>query len=173
VPIAIANNSLASFPKSLQDVPHDQLQSARSVEKTTKSFLNSCPSEIYYIITQPALSTRDWNTEDHVPFLKRAVANPSVRTRFSVAEVVGQELGDADELAAYIKSHCGGVELDEEQMKGFDPRFPPAKTVIVRTVFDELWLGLGQRSDELAANGRFAARPSRVSSYIIGTDDVI
>ena len=115
--------------------------------------MNECASEIYYIITQPSLSTRDWNTEDHVPFLKRALSNPGVLTRFSVSEVVGQELASAEEYAAYIKSHCGAIELDEKEIATFDPRNPPAKTVIVRTVFDELWLGLGQRNEELAHNG--------------------
>ena len=70
-----------------------------------------------------------------------------------MSEVVGQELSGAEEFAAYIKSHCGAIELNQTEIGTFDPRSPPAKSVIVRTVFDELRLGIGQRYEELADNG--------------------
>ena len=100
---------MTRLPKELSRISTAQLQSSSAVLGTTKSLLKDCPSELYYIISQPALSSSDLSSSDSIPHIKRALQNPAVQSRFSVAEVLGLKDVKVEDLVKEIDSQCGGI----------------------------------------------------------------
>jgi hypothetical protein len=78
--------------------------------QSAKKFLSSCPSEIYYVVSQPGVSSSDLSSS--AAHLKNALSNPAVHSRFTVSEVVGLDAADADDLQAYLQSQCGSKTAD-------------------------------------------------------------
>lgn len=112
------------------------------------------------MISQPSLSAQDLRGEDNVPFLKRALTNSGVQAHYSVAEVVSEDNGMADDLVAYIKSHCGGIELDSEEARRFEPKDFTGRAAIIRTNLESLPTIASQRGEKLAEHGGFPPPPA-------------
>jgi hypothetical protein len=142
------------LPKELSDVSTAQLQSSSSVLDNTRSFLKTCPSELYYIISQPSLSSSDLSLPGSIPHLKRALKNPGVRSRYSVAEVVGLEDANVKDLVKEIDSQCGGVlGFDDVGSNAWKEALRGGKKVVVTTTMEELPAGEDERRELLADNG--------------------
>merc|ERR1711939_595663 len=60
-----------SDSKLPQDLNTAQLQTSSSILASAKAHLSTCPSQIYYILTQPSLLASELST--HAPHLKNAV----------------------------------------------------------------------------------------------------
>ncbi len=103
--------------------------------ETAKGFLKTCPSEMYYIITQPSLSSAELRA--YQPHLRTALLNPSVKTQISVSEVPGLTVGDGDELVKFLGKECGakmakafGVKDVAKELEG--NMAEETKSVVVR-----------------------------------------
>merc|ERR1711977_52140 len=83
-----------SDSKLPQDLNTAQLQTSSSILASAKAHLSTCPSQIYYILTQPSLLASELST--HAPHLKNAVESDSVMGRLAVNEVVGLMVEDFD-----------------------------------------------------------------------------
>ncbi|KAH7408952.1 BIG/ATPase V1 complex, subunit S1 [Cadophora sp. MPI-SDFR-AT-0126] len=90
-----------------QDLNTAQLQTSSSILTSAKAHLSTCPSQIYYILTQPSLLSSELGA--HAPHLKNAVGHDSVKGRLAVNEVVGLKVGDAEELVKVLERECGAV----------------------------------------------------------------
>merc|ERR1712098_365101 len=77
-----------SDSKLPQDLNTAQLQTSSSILASAKAHLSTCPSQIYYILTQPSLLASELST--HAPHLKNAVESDSVMGRLAVDEGVGE-----------------------------------------------------------------------------------
>jgi hypothetical protein len=103
------------LPESLNDASRAQLQSSTQILQATKEFLSTCPSDFYYIYTQPSLSTSLLSS--HAPHLKKALSHSGSKSSLAISEVVGLKLGDCEELVEYLKQKCGaqtgGEKLEE------------------------------------------------------------
>merc|ERR1711977_787285 len=95
-----------SDSKLPQDLNTAQLQTSSSILASAKAHLSTCPSQIYYILTQPSLLASELST--HAPHLKNAVESDSVMGRLAVNEVVGLKVEDAEELirVLWIEDRC-------------------------------------------------------------------
>lgn len=152
--------------KDLSGVSTAQLQASSAVLETTKSFLKDCPSELYYIISQPSLSSSDLSSSDSIPHLKRALKNPGVQSRFSVAEVLGLKDVSVQDLVKEIDSQCGGVlGFDEVQNDAWKGALREGKRVVVTTSFDGLPALEDERREVLADNG-ISPNSFRVGNYV-------
>merc|ERR1712072_273634 len=96
-----------SDSKLPQDLNTAQLQTSSSILASAKARLSTCPSQIYYILTQPSLLASELST--HAPHLKNAVESDSVMGRLAVNEVVGLKVEDAEELIRVLERECGAV----------------------------------------------------------------
>jgi hypothetical protein len=145
---------MASVPKEISSVPTAQLQTYSTVLETTKAFLKDCPSELYYIITQPSLSSSDLESPDSIPQLKRALRNPSVQSRFSVAEVLGLSHSGVDDILRLISS-CDVLPFDDVGNGAWKQALREGNKVLVATTFDALPALEDERREMLADNGSF------------------
>lgn len=105
--------STSPLPESLQDASRSQLQSSSSVLQTTKDFLKTCPSEIYFIVSQRSVSAPELSKDSH--HLKMAVGNPGVKTRYSVSEVTGLKYSDTQDLVKFLQDECGATTPTDAQ----------------------------------------------------------
>ncbi|PVH77976.1 BIG1-domain-containing protein [Cadophora sp. DSE1049] len=96
-----------SDSKLPQDLNTAQLQTSSSILASAKAHISTCPSQIYYILTQPSLLASELSA--HAPHLKNAVEHDSVQGRLAVNEVVGLKVGDAEELVKLLERECGAV----------------------------------------------------------------
>lgn len=98
--------SSSELPSSIQ-IERQGLDTASSVLQNTKSFLSTCPSDVYIIIQQAALGASDFSAKDSVPHLKAAVSDSRVRATYNVMDVVYEGGNLAEELAQHIETKCG------------------------------------------------------------------
>ena len=110
-----------------QDLNIAQLQTSSSILASAKAHLSTCPSQIYYILTQPSLLASELSA--HAPHLKNAVEDKSVQGRLAVNEVVGLKVADAEELVRVLERECGAV-LSSGEGEG--------KSVIVRKSWEAI-----------------------------------
>jgi hypothetical protein len=142
----------------------DQVQSAAAVLETTKEFLSSCPSDVYYIIHQPSLRSTDLSPAS-VPNLQAALAAPTVQTRYLVSETGAMDAGIKHDLVAYLKEKCGEttfldgdaeVQIAEElgsQIKRYSKK---GKVVVLNTMEELVGDRMsGQRTTMLDKIGMF------------------
>ncbi|KAG0645395.1 big1 [Hyphodiscus hymeniophilus] len=150
-PFLLFSNS--PLTKDLSGVSATQLQSSSAVLETTKSFVQDCPSELYYIISQPSLSSLDLSSPDSIPHLRRALTNPAVLSRYSVAEVVGLRGAIVQDLVTEIDVQCGGVlEFDEVDNSAWKEALREGKKVVITTTFEDLPSLENERMEVLADN---------------------
>ncbi|KAL5317955.1 hypothetical protein ACEPPN_015059 [Leptodophora sp. 'Broadleaf-Isolate-01'] len=88
-----------------KDVNTAQLQSSTSILASAKAHLSTCPSQIYYILTQPSLTSSELSA--HAPHLRNAIVHSSVQGRLAVNDVLGLKASDGDELQALLEKECG------------------------------------------------------------------
>ncbi|KAK3945796.1 BIG/ATPase V1 complex, subunit S1 [Diplogelasinospora grovesii] len=93
----------------LGDVENNaQLQTSTSVISTAKRLLSSCPTERYLIVSQPnahAVDIRGSSGEScNMPNLCQFAASTSVKSRFDVAEVIGQI--SMQPLVDFVEASC-------------------------------------------------------------------
>lgn len=104
----------SSLPSRFEQRP-EQLQSAGKVLGDVKEIIGECSSKIYYIIPQPSTSSSDLKTS--APHLKAAIADKSVKGRYTVSEVVGLETSSSAELVSTLVSKCGAVPMSHEAVE--------------------------------------------------------
>ncbi|KAH7306063.1 BIG/ATPase V1 complex, subunit S1 [Rhexocercosporidium sp. MPI-PUGE-AT-0058] len=98
-----------------QDTKTAQLQSSTSILASAKAHLSTCPSQIYYILTQPSLRSSELSA--HAPHFKSAITHPSVQGRLAVNDAVGLKVSDGDELQAFLQEKCGAEVLRLEDVR--------------------------------------------------------
>ena len=104
------------LPPSLQDASVAQVQSSQAVLDTTKQFLSSCPTDIYYIIQQPSVLPSDLSPSA-VPNLQAVLSSSAVKAKYLVSETRGLGNDVKEELLAHLRKSCGSVrvvDLDAE-----------------------------------------------------------
>jgi hypothetical protein len=148
--------SSSPLPAALQDVSAEQLQSSTDVLRATKEFLSTCPSDIYVIISQPNANAADYSSHGCVPYLRRAMSNEGVQTKFSVSEVVGLEEGNADDLADYVSKNCGHITVHKDISD-------PVRRAIISD--DAWWRKIVVRSDYHALPSKEPARRDSLSEH--------
>jgi hypothetical protein len=84
-----------------------QIASASSVYDTISKGLESCPSDIYVIVSQPGVSSMDYQSSDATSYLRKFVSgeNKHIRSSFTVSEVLGAI--DTSALASALEKRCG------------------------------------------------------------------
>lgn len=136
--------------------------------KTTKEFLSSCPSDVYYIIHQPSLHSTDLSPAS-VPNLQAALAAPTVQTRYLVSEAGALDAGVKHDLVAYLKEKCGETTFLDgdaevqtaEELGSQIRRYSKKGKVVVLNTMEEL-VGdrmSGQRTTMLDKIGMFPFFP--------------
>jgi len=136
--------SSSPLPKSLQALAHNQLQPVDNLLKETKAYLQSCPSDIYYIFTQPSLSSTDVHADTY-PILSRRLSSPSTSSLL-VSDVKGLSQGHAQALMDEIVSACKGHSIQDGPLKG-------GKKVVKLVQFEDLLpLTRGERDERLRNN---------------------
>lgn len=91
-----------------------QVQSSQAVLKSTKEFLGSCPSDVYYILHQPSIHSTDLSPSA-IPNLHAALSSSTVKSRYLVAETSGLGTDSKQEVVAYLQEKCGEtVFLDRD-----------------------------------------------------------
>ncbi|KAB8305152.1 hypothetical protein EYC80_004445 [Monilinia laxa] len=98
--------SSSELPSSMQ-IESQELDTASSVLQNTKSFLSTCPSDVYIIIQQAALAASDFTAYNSVPYMKAAITDSRVRATYTVTDVVYEGRNLAEELAEHIEKSCG------------------------------------------------------------------
>ena len=142
------------LPAELSSVETAQLQSSSAILNAARHFLKNCPSELYYIITQPSLSSSDISPSDSIPHLKHALTNPGVHGRYSVSEVVGLEDISVKDLVEVIDKQCRGVlGFDNVDNGAWKDALKENKRVVVTTSLKELPAAAEFRGEALANNG--------------------
>ncbi|KAE8442647.1 hypothetical protein EG329_003004 [Mollisiaceae sp. DMI_Dod_QoI] len=139
--------SSSPLPASFQDVSTYQLQSKSVVIDSAKKFLSSCPSEIYYVVSQPGVSFTDLSSS--AVHLKKALSNPGVQARYTIGEVVGLNATDADELEAYIQNQCGAKKADVSNVASAlkQRTGTQGSSVIVREKYPEITSTVADRAN--------------------------
>lgn len=112
------------------------------------------------MISSPSVQVNDLSGEASIPFLKRAITKPTVKTRLVVSEVLGLGSDSANQIATYIQSVC---EIKEERAFKY-----PSESVengllgghtgvksLVRGSVDAPPLGTSERGEFMADLGLF------------------
>ncbi|KAL3418217.1 ER protein big1 [Phlyctema vagabunda] len=104
--------SSSPLPSTISSLSTDQLQSAADVVKQTDKLLSSCSSDIYLVVEQPEISAFDVSSQTSIPFLRQALADSSVQTKYVISEVVGLEAShQARRFVDKIQKECGAELL--------------------------------------------------------------
>ncbi|KAH8596985.1 BIG/ATPase V1 complex, subunit S1 [Bisporella sp. PMI_857] len=151
--------STSSKFKPLQDAPKEQLQAASTLLSTAKSFIESCPSDFYYIIEQPKLSPLDFHP-DAMPHLLRESTSPAIKIKYSVSDVVGLKNGEGGAFKSildFIQASCSNVQVRNwEAFDGEDiaEGLKSGEKTALYLKFDsnELSLAKGRREHQVRAN---------------------
>merc|ERR1712225_229649 len=108
-----------SDSKLPQDLNTAQLQTSSSILASAKVHLSTCPSQIYYILTQPSLLASELST--HAPHLKNAVESTTalltMASQLPVADHNEKGLGGA----GHDLSSTGSPKLDHSNTAGYTP----------------------------------------------------
>lgn len=122
---------------------------------STKKFLSHCQSEIYYVVSQPGVSSSDLSSS--ATHLKNALSNPGVHSRYAIGEVVGLNSSDADELEAYIQSKCGATKADVSDVaSALKQRIgTQGSSVIVREKYTSIPSNVADRASMVVDAGMF------------------
>lgn len=99
----LANDS--RLPVALQAASVAQIQSSQAVLDATKEFLNSCPTDVYYIIDQPSVLSTDVS-QSTIPNLHAALSSSVVKAKYLVSEAKGLGRDVKQELVAHIGKSC-------------------------------------------------------------------
>jgi hypothetical protein len=142
-------------PSTLKDAPREQLQSSHAVLHSTKEFLKTCPSELYFIISQPSLSSIDLST--HSPHLKTAILNPAVKTRVVIEEVLGLSAAAGVELMEFVQEKCGAKVVEGRDWKGERKSGESAVALLERGPLG--FESIEQREDEMRNLGMLTSLP--------------
>lgn len=84
----------------------ESVQSSERVLKSTKEFLSSCPSDVYYLIHQPSIRSSDLQRST-LPSLSIAIDDPGVESKYLVPDVRSLGSDVKHELATYLQERCG------------------------------------------------------------------
>ncbi|RXG45015.1 hypothetical protein VDGE_01419 [Verticillium dahliae] len=105
---ALSNSSpfvLLSTAKFAQTPDAAQLQTGTQVLSAVQNILDSCPTENYYVISQPNANAADIRGEGcKVPSVCSAISSDKVSSRYGVAEVLGEV--EVAAVTGYINSGC-------------------------------------------------------------------
>jgi hypothetical protein len=77
---------------------------------TTKQFLSSCPTDLYYIIQQPSVLSSDLS-QSSIPNLQAALSSSAVKTKYLVSETRGLGNNVKQELLDHLRKSCGEMEV--------------------------------------------------------------
>merc|ERR1711939_421637 len=91
-----------SDSKLPQDLNTAQLQTSSSILASAKAHLSTCPSQIYYILTQPSLLASELST--HAPHLKNAVECGAVVSS-----------GEGEGKSVIVRKSGEGIEGEREE----------------------------------------------------------
>ncbi|RDW74119.1 hypothetical protein BP5796_07561 [Coleophoma crateriformis] len=146
--------SSSTLPSSVSPFSTNQLQSASDVLQSTSDFLAACPSHLYVIASQPQVAASDLAPRTSVPFLRRLIADPSVKTKNLISEVVGSdETLVSKQLLETIVAKCNAEIYDSEKFaNGQWPTLENGKQVIIMTSFEALPAEKKQRERQLSDN---------------------
>lgn len=108
-------SNISRLPPALQDATVAQIQTSRAVLDTTKEFLGSCPTDIYYIIHQPSVLPTDL-TPSSIPNLQAALSSSTVKAKYLVSETRGLESDVKQELATHLRNACGEIKLLDQDL---------------------------------------------------------
>ncbi|KIN03857.1 hypothetical protein OIDMADRAFT_51791 [Oidiodendron maius Zn] len=97
--------STSQLPVALQAASIAQIQSSQAVLDATKEFLNSCPTDVYYIIHQPSVLSTDVS-QSTTPNLHAALSSSVVKAKYLVSEAKGLGRDVKQELVAHIGKSC-------------------------------------------------------------------
>jgi hypothetical protein len=90
-------------------IPNNDVSIADSSEVTADvlNALKHCPTNSYYIVEQPGVSSADYVDGRAAPQLSRYMAgqDAEIKTTLAIPEIVGQV--DAAAITAYLLSNCG------------------------------------------------------------------
>jgi hypothetical protein len=145
----------------LKDASRQQLQLSTEALQNAKEFLKDCPSEIYYIVSQPSVSATELGATTD---LKTLSSDSGVKARVTVSEVVGMKGGEGEELVRFIEEKCGATR--SEGMK------PIAGTgsVVVSKNFPALGSSVEEREEMLRDHGKSShlplVLPTRIREWI-------
>ena len=148
----------------MKDVSRSQLQSKHTVLQTAKDFLKTCPSEIYYILSQPEVSSSEVEASAH--HLKMATSNPAVKTRYGVSEVARLETKDADSVARFLEKECGTKVVDGSN--GVDVAYKEREgrgSVVVRREMGGVGEGKEEREEALVDHGMSNISPRKAVEH--------
>ncbi|ATZ51263.1 hypothetical protein BCIN_06g06800 [Botrytis cinerea B05.10] len=136
--------SSSELPSSME-IERQELDTTSSVLQNAKSFLSTCPSDVYIIIQQDALAASDFSVPESVPHIKAAIADSRVRATYSVADVMHEDGNLAGEIAEYIEKACG--QKVERRVVGHESTNGTGNGVIV-SQFDALSTETEARAEE-------------------------
>ena len=105
------------LPSTSKSFSSRQLQGQEDVVNASLSFLDTCPSDTYLIVSQPGVRADDLSRSKAVPHLRKMMSNNAVRTKFSVSEVSG--VLHPDQLGRPIASKCGTLEMQLDPNRVF------------------------------------------------------
>ncbi|KAK4193021.1 BIG/ATPase V1 complex, subunit S1 [Podospora australis] len=106
-----------------------QLQTSAQVLASAKDILASCPTQRYFLVSQPNLHAADIrdgadNGRCHMPNLCRAIKSESTKGSYSVAEVIGQVSGQP--LKEHIQAACKATGKKDVQIDRIELKHLPA-----------------------------------------------
>jgi hypothetical protein len=107
------------LPLSLQENSVAQLQNSQAILDTTKEFLSSCPTDVYYIVHQPSILSSDLSTSA-ILSLQRALSAPAIKAKYMVSEARGLSGDVKEELLAHLQESCGetqSIDLDSPVLR--------------------------------------------------------
>ncbi|KAM3157880.1 hypothetical protein ABEW05_001590 [Botrytis cinerea] len=136
--------SSSELPSSME-IERQELDTTSSVLQNAKSFLSTCPSDVYIIIQQDALAASDFSVPESVPHIKAAIADSRVRATYSVADVMHEDGNLAGEIAEFIEKACG--QKVERRVVGHESTNGTGNGVIV-SQFDALSTETEARAEE-------------------------
>ncbi|ESZ94597.1 hypothetical protein SBOR_5008 [Sclerotinia borealis F-4128] len=138
--------SSSELPPSMQ-IESQELDTTSSILRNTKSFLSTCPSDVYIIIQQPALAVSDFSALDSIPHMKAAISDSRVKATYSVTDVIYEGGNLAEELAEHIEASCG-KKVERRNNVGLESADGNANGVIVSN-FNALSTEKVSRAEEL------------------------
>ncbi len=122
--------------------------------KNTKSYLGSCPTHLYYIISQPSLSSQDVTT-DTFPILSQHLRDAEAKA--TIAEVKGLETMTAQRWIDEVHVGCDSVDTKEAETvtegSVFKSMTAGNKVVVWLQLHDVLPTEREERDEALRHNG--------------------
>ncbi|KAK0642306.1 Protein BIG1 [Lasiodiplodia hormozganensis] len=144
---------VVSSSPAIPDFASKNILSAAAAAQSVEQLLAGCPSETYVVVSQPGVSSTDFEHKWSAPWLRSKFRNTDASiTTGSINEVVGGT--DADDVANYVQRQCKAARMNVDASNDYIS-LDDASPRVIKLDFVAPSTSAAERTVELTENDSF------------------